>query len=175
MRCNRKKLATLIGLDVKTIDVMVSKGMPYVSRPQGSQRAWVFDTVAVLRWMIGDDLDEQMKQARLRLRQAKAGLKWREYGRRLGYLFDIEDMASQFGVGASNLKSRMMAMPQRLAQIVAVESDPAIVERLLQQEVDDALDQLNKEWKARERSFLAAREIVGAPPIRPQTKRRPRR
>jgi len=51
MRCNRKELAEIIGVDVKTIDAMVQKGMPYVRRPEGKARSWVFDTAAVLNWL----------------------------------------------------------------------------------------------------------------------------
>lgn len=71
---------------------------------------------------------------------------------------DIEDTARQFAGGTAMLKSRLVAMPQRLAQIIAAESDPAIVQRLLEQEVGDALDQLNKEWNDLEQRFLAARQ-----------------
>lgn len=85
MRCNRKKLAAMLGVDVKTFDVMVGKGMPYVRRPQPNSRTWEFDSAVVLRWMIRDDLAEQMKQAKLRLLKAKAGLNWIEYGRKLGF------------------------------------------------------------------------------------------
>lgn len=158
MRCNRKKLAAMLGVDVKTFDVMVGKGMPYVRRPQPNSRTWEFDSAAVLRWMIRDDLAEQMKQTKLRLLKAKAGLNWIEYGRKLGFLMDIEDTARQFAGGTAMLKSRLVAMPQRLAQTIAAESDPAIVQRLLEQEVGDALDQLNKEWNDLEQSFLAARQ-----------------
>jgi phage terminase Nu1 subunit (DNA packaging protein) len=81
MRCNRKQLADLIGRDVKTIDKMVEQGMPYVSRPQeGAGRAWVFETQAVIKWACGDVEDDTLKNAKLRLLQAKAEIKWTMLG-----------------------------------------------------------------------------------------------
>lgn len=48
--CNRNKLAQLLGRDVKTIDCLVEKGIPFLSRPDktwgGTKR--LIGTVAVL-------------------------------------------------------------------------------------------------------------------------------
>jgi phage terminase Nu1 subunit (DNA packaging protein) len=149
MRCNRKKLAAILGVDVKTIDTMVRKGMPYVSRPEGNKRFWVFDTRAVLKWTIRGDFDEQMKQARTRLWQAKAGIKWLEYGKRLGVMVEADEIDRHVLGGDTIVKSRLMALPDRMAHILASESDPAKIEQLLDKEIGDVLDQLNKPWNER--------------------------
>ena len=94
MHCNRNKLAKVLGRDVKTIDRMVEKGMPYLSRPDTKlgQTKRLFDTGEVLAWMIGDSSAATLKDATTRLAQAKAGLKWLAYGQALGYLVDVEEV-----------------------------------------------------------------------------------
>jgi phage terminase Nu1 subunit (DNA packaging protein) len=151
LQCNRNKLAKVLGRDVKTIDRMVEKGMPYVSRPDKKlgQTKWLFDTGEVLAWMIGDSSAATLKDAKTRLAQAKAGLKWLAYGQALGYLVDIEEVLRRVEGGDAIVKSRLMAIPGRLAQLVAIETDPAVVERMLEEEFAEALDQLNKNWKDR--------------------------
>src|SRR4051812_24240266 len=95
MRCNRKKLAELLEKDVKTIDKMVAQGMPFVSRPgqPPGQKEWVFDTRKVIKWMAGNHLEEQAKDARRRLQAAKAGLKELELAERMGLVVDKDVIA----------------------------------------------------------------------------------
>ena len=151
MRCNRNKLAQLLGRDVKTIDRMVEKGVPFLSRPDKTrgETKWLFDTVAVLTWLTGDTWAARAKGAKSRLAEAKAGLKWLEYGKALGHLIEIDEILRHVEGGDAIVKSRLVAIPARMAQLVAIETDPEIVRRMLEKEFGDALDQLNKHWKDR--------------------------
>lgn len=148
MRCNRNKLAAILGYDVKTIDRMVRDGMPYLSRPANGKSSWVFDTAAVLSWMTRDDLTERTKAAKLRLMQAKAGLKWLEYGQALGFLVSIDDIRPKFEESMQMTKSRLLAMPGRLEQVLAVESDPDVIEKILQDEIDDIFEHAGRQMKS---------------------------
>jgi phage terminase Nu1 subunit (DNA packaging protein) len=147
MQCNRNQLAQLLGHDVKTIDKMVLAGMPYVQRPEGGTRSWVFDTVAVLGWMTRDDADERTKDAVFRIARAKAELKWLEYQERLGGLIDIYDFLPLWEDAVRNVKSRLLAMPGRFDQAAAAESDPAVIEKMLQAEIDVVLEYFEAEMK----------------------------
>lgn len=154
MLCNRKKLALILGHDVKTIDKMVAEGMPYVSRPGDSHRSWVFDTSAIVGWMTRDEHAEQMKDHRSRLLQARAGIKWLEYGHALGYLVYIDDVMPKVEEIMQVTKSRLYAMPGRLHQLLAVESDPKVIEKIVQKEIDDIFEHVD--WMTK--------EIVQLPP-----------
>ena len=151
MQCNRNKLAQILGRDVKTIDRFVEKGMPFLSRPDKCRgdTKWLFDTGEVLTWMSGDTWAARAKAARSRMAEAKAGLKWLEYGKALGFLVEIDEIIPHIEGGDAIVKSRLLAIPGRLAQLVAIETDPEIVRRMLEEEFGDALAQLNKDWKDR--------------------------
>lgn len=149
MRCNRKQLANILGHDVKTVDEMVTHGMPYVSRPGDGRRSWMFDTRDVLHWMMRDQLAEQNKKYRSRLLEAKAGLKFLEYGKKLGMLVEKHEITDRIIAGDAIVVSRFKALPQRLAPIVAQESDPEVVAMLIDKELDGVLQQLNKPWHER--------------------------
>jgi phage terminase Nu1 subunit (DNA packaging protein) len=149
MRCNRKKLAAILGVDVKTIDSMVQKGLPYLRRPDAHDRSWEFDTAAVLRWMVGADTDDRLKQARARKAKAEASLRELQYGEQAGYLVHRDKIVERVVAGDAIVKSHLLALPARVAQLIAIETDVEVVEKILRKEMDAALDQLNKDWKDR--------------------------
>ncbi len=149
VRCNRKQLANILGRDVKTIDKMVAQGMPYESRPGGGSRSWVFNPAAILRWMMRDQFAEQTKKHRSRMLEAKAGLKFLEYVERLGLVVRKHEITDRMMAGDAIVVSRLKAMPQRLAHIVAQESDPEIIAKLIDKELDGVLEQLDKPWDER--------------------------
>lgn len=158
MRCNRQKLAALLDKDVKTIDKMVEKGMPYVSRPgvPPGQREWVFDTRKVIRWMAGkshdDHVIEEMAAARIRIMAAEADLKEIEYLEKLGVLHRVDDVIPEFEEALHISKSLLLDMPGRLALHVAHETDPNKIKAMLQREVDlinAPLTSLIQQWSER--------------------------
>jgi hypothetical protein len=139
MKCNRNKLAALLGRDVKTIDRMVKNGMPYLARPgQDRGKGWVFDTGDVIEWLAGGDLDEQLRQAKTRLIVANAGLKEIEHLERLGILHDVKEEILAFEEVLSITKSRLLAIPGRSAHAVAAAPDAEKVQSILEREVRDA-------------------------------------
>jgi phage terminase Nu1 subunit (DNA packaging protein) len=131
---------------------MVDQGLPFVSRPgqpDASARFWEFDTAAVLRWMVEGDAPVRLKDARTRLAKAMAGLNELQYAERAGYMVDIEEVVSRVVGGDAIVKSRLLAVPNRLAQRIAIETDAAVVENMVRKEIEGALDQLDKDWKDR--------------------------
>jgi phage terminase Nu1 subunit (DNA packaging protein) len=143
MRCNRKKLAELLGRDVKTIDKMVGEGMPFVRRPEDAQgsRSWEFDTVAVLGWMRGDTpgLDEKLRAARTRIVVAQAELRTLEYLEKLGILQNLDDFMPLFEEALINVRANLYNIPGRVSQLIAYESDEDKIVALLQHEAEEAL------------------------------------
>ena len=144
MRCNRKQLAEFLGYDVRTIDAMVEKGMPYVKRPgEGSSKSWVFDTARVFDWLTGNDLNEKLKEVKLRIVTATATMREYELAVKTGEFVRVDDVIENFEEVLMNIKSRFHAIPGRFAQLIAVESDPAVIQRILAEEVDDILKLLD--------------------------------
>ena len=144
MRCNRNELAKLLGRHVKTLDTMVEKGMPYISKPDKGlgQTGWVFESHDVIKWLTRNVLDAKIKEADTRVAAAKAEMKEIELEVRRGNMVPIYDLIDRIEEGNTIVKSRINAMPGRLAQLVAIESDPAIIQKMIEREVEGALKNL---------------------------------
>ena len=162
MQCNRNKLAAILGYDVKTVDRMVRDGLPYVSRPAAGKGSWVFDTADVLRWMARDELTERNKASKLRLAEAKAGLKWLEYGEALGILASRHDVLPKLEEAMQIAKSRMLAVPGRFEQLLAVESDPDVIEKMLREEIEEIFRHADDHAKAGIESLAKSRTAATA-------------
>ena len=151
MRCNRNQLADLIGRHVKTIDTMVKKGMPYISKPDKAlgQTGWVFESVDVLKWLTGNVLDAKLREAETRIAVAKAGMREIELEAKRGNVVHIDQVVDRIEAGDMIVKSRLLAIPGRLAQLIAIETDPVVIQKMIKREVDGALQQLDLPWQHR--------------------------
>lgn len=146
MRCNKKKLAELLGRDPKTIDKMVKQGMPFVRQPEDAQgsKAWEFDTGAVFAWMRGErpDLDEKLLAARTRILVAQAELRTLDYLEKLGLVRNLNDIVPLFEEALINVRTNLTNIPGRVSQLVAYETDEDKIVALLQRECEAALQPL---------------------------------
>lgn len=151
MRCNLSQLAEITGMSVNTIKVWADDGMPCVSSPQ-SGGEWVFNTSDVFRYGVGRadaGKTDAAKEAKDRQLIAESGMKWLEYGKALEELVPKYKIAEHVEAGDAIVKSRLRAIAGRLAQSTSVETDPAVCQRIIQAEVDEALGELNKHWSQR--------------------------
>jgi phage terminase Nu1 subunit (DNA packaging protein) len=147
---NRADLAMLLGKSLPTIDAMVRRGCPFVSRGNKG-REWSFDTAAVIDWLRQRDVEDAIgNMDGISLEEAKrrdliAGTQIKEYElarirRQTVFVSEIaETIADEYAI----VRSRMMEMPGRVAQQLAAETDPSAVEALLKAEVADALSELS--------------------------------
>ncbi len=154
MKCNRAQLGDILGIGLTTVDARVKEGMPYLRRPgEDGSKEWQFDTVDVIEWLTGridaGAKNDEGKEAKVRIAVADARLKELELAERLGLMINIEDIMPRIEAGDAIVKSRLLAIPGRLAQTLAVETDPVVVERMLKAEVNGALAELDKDWKER--------------------------
>jgi excisionase family DNA binding protein len=156
---NRVEAADFLGVHKTTIDDWVREGMPYKARPDATrvgERQWKFDSAEVVEWLVsrakssGVGVDDSSKaaakveqEAKARERTAIAGLKEMEYAERLKVMVHVDDVIERVEEQYSIVKSRLQAIPGRMAQSLSVESDPAMVERMLKQEVSEALEALS--------------------------------
>lgn len=153
-RVTRIDLAKIFSKDARTIDGWVSDGMPWVDKPGVDEKTvWLFDTFACIEWYTSrDDQGEKTdpaKEAKTRQLIAESGMKWLEYGKALEELVPKYKIAEHVEAGDAIVKSRLRAIAGRLAQSTSVETDPAVCQRIIQAEVDEALGELNKHWSQR--------------------------
>lgn len=158
MICNRNEIAEVLGVHRTTIDEWVKEGMPFRQRPDQSrpnERQWKFETGECVKWLIkrakggvglddkGDSVERIEADARARERMAIAGLKEMEYAEKLKVMVHVDDVIDRVEEQYAIVKSRLQAIPGRMAQALAVESDASAVERALKEEVGQALEELS--------------------------------
>lgn len=152
---NRNQLSEITGMHVKTIDSKVEReDLPFVRRPGvDGAKEWLYDTVKVIEWMTGRveaaTQTDTGKDAKMREQVANAGLKELDLAERLGFLIDRDIIAQHVTAGDSIVKSRLLAVPGRLSQSISFETDPAVCERMMREEINSALAELEKDWSER--------------------------
>lgn len=136
MIVNRADLADILGCALGTVDGYVRDGMPE-EPSEGRQRR--FNTAQAIKWLRerdkGSTDQTELADAELRERKARAGLRELELGERARSMVHISDlvmlMDEQFGI----VKSHLSALPARLANRLAAETDPTEVRRVIREEV----------------------------------------
>lgn len=151
---SRSELQTMTGWALSTIDARVKRGMPYLEKPDiaAGTKQWRFDSVSVIEWAVAEygaaEKTDPFKDASLREKVAMAGLKEIELSERQKVMMDIYDILPMWEEALGVFKSSLLAMPGRFAQLLANESDPAEVSRVIKREVNAILKQMNEGMQA---------------------------
>lgn len=161
MICNRMEIADVLGVHKTTIDNYVREGMPFKARPDKTRQGenqWKFDSGECVKWLVrrakddgvgvddSGDSDRRIEQAaKARERMAIAGLKELEYAERLKTMVHVEDVVERVEEEYAIVKSRLQAIPGRLAHPLSAMSDAAEIERAIKEEVSQALDELSQD------------------------------
>lgn len=149
MIVNRLELSDVLGCALATVDKHVKDGCPFVERPNrdAGAKEWRFDTKEVIKFLIEkghENTPQAAEKALVRREQAaKTGLKELELAEKQGQMVTSDDAAELLEEQLGIVKSRITAIPGRLAQALAVETDPATVLRLLKVEVSEALEAIS--------------------------------
>jgi hypothetical protein len=163
---NRGELATILGRSPNTIDTMVRKGCPFVERPERSAgKGWLFNTEEVVNWLIaeegsGSEKSDPFKDANLIEKVAMAGLRTLEYAERQKVLVRKDDSLRWVAEGISIIKTRLLALPARVAQSVSAESDPVKNLAYLKAEVNDMLIAMSSHFGGRAQAVEAERDAA---------------
>ncbi|MCQ4188115.1 hypothetical protein [Methylocystis suflitae] len=80
-----------------------------------------------------------------------------EYDRESGLVVEIEDVGRQFGAELSTLRTKLLALPSKVAPRVALLSSPKEVRALVEQEIRDALTALTADDPMQNSAAVAAR------------------
>jgi terminase small subunit / prophage DNA-packing protein len=148
---NREELAGILAVAPTTVDRFVRSGCPIIERGKTSQ-GHRLNTAHVIGWLrerergaAGDgDGDSSQAAVRRRLTLAQAELAEMKAAERRGQMVAIEDVMPAIAEGLANVRSRLMAMPGRLAVTLALVSDPAQIERAIEDEVRGALTEISQ-------------------------------
>ena len=155
MEANRYEMAEILGYSLNKFDDLRRKeGFPGARRG----KELVFDTAEVIQWLLDregggstGDIERQLKLSTSREAAAKASLREIELAERQKVMIRVEDVVEEVENQYAIVKSRLQAIPGRLAQRLAVEEDPATVQQILKEEVAEALDEISgNQWDTTE-------------------------
>ncbi|MGH0035325.1 MAG: hypothetical protein ACQGVK_09895 [Myxococcota bacterium] len=149
---NRSELADALGLDPRTIDKFVRRGMPNRRRADRSRgQTWVFDLADVVEWLrekaaseaaVGD-AGGSLREARLRRELALADLAVMERDERAADLIEVDTAAAELERELAAIRSRLLAIPNRAAPALLRLKGAAAIRDALRRHIDEALDELS--------------------------------
>lgn len=146
---NRLGLADALGISVQTVDAHVRRGMPAVSR--GSRgKQWSFDVGDCVSWLLeqerqkglGDTTNLDLDEARRRKMAAEAALAEYDLAEKRGDVIPIEAIARMVTEDYTRLRTRLLAMPSKLAPLLAVITTPEEARDILDGALEEALSEL---------------------------------
>lgn len=147
MEVNRSELARLLGVALTTIDSYRHAGLP--SRVEGHNV--VFDVAEAFKWY-RDYLEratkgatDSLEAAKLRELAASATLKELRVERERRNLVPAEYAAESVSRVLSNVRARLLALPQALAPEASRLDDPHQIEQLLRSALYDAMTEIAEE------------------------------
>lgn len=149
---NKADLAELIGVSTQTLDNWRQRGLPIVAQQKtGRGATWQADARAVVQWLkatlenkprTGFNVQDQ-DEYKTRKMKSDAEQAELDLAERLGQVVLIKDVERELENEFAKVKSRLMAIPVKLAPMLAPEDDPNVCQEILQQQVMEALSELS--------------------------------
>jgi phage terminase Nu1 subunit (DNA packaging protein) len=143
---NRGEMAGILGISPTTLDRYVQAGCPVVERGSG-RREYKFNSAEVIRWVLAREASPgrgQTDDSRRRYTLAAAELKEFQLAEKRGSMISVEDVAPIVADELANVRSRLLAIPDRVAPKIVGMTDPAAIETALRDEVIAALTELTQ-------------------------------
>jgi phage terminase Nu1 subunit (DNA packaging protein) len=148
---NREEMSGILAVSPTTLDRYVRSGCPLLERGTTSQ-GHKFNTGAVIGWLrqrdaeAGDPTDAARSQAEERRRPmaASAELKELQLAEKRGLMISVEDVVPIVADELAEVRSRLMALPGRLAQGLVGMQDAAAIEGAIRDEIAAALSELTQ-------------------------------
>ena len=136
-------LATELGLDRRTVAKRLALVTPHSLASDGSPRWRLNDAIKALFEIGGSRQRIDLDEARQRKLAAEAQLAELELARQQGLVVAIEDVGVELERCYSAVRSRLMAMPPKLAPLLCPD-DPATAQTMIEAVVIEALTELSE-------------------------------
>jgi phage terminase Nu1 subunit (DNA packaging protein) len=146
---NRAGLADALGISVQTVDAHVRRGMPAAFR--GSRgKQWSFEVAACVGWLLeqkgkeglGDTTGLDLDEARRRKMAAEAALAEYDLAEKRGDVIQIDLSAKMVTEVFTSVRTRFLAIPSKLAPIMAAITTPEEARDILDGAINEALSEL---------------------------------
>lgn len=134
------ELAALLGVTTKTVAEYRKAGMP-------QKKYGVFDLVSAFGWWKNNIMQEagaDTQDSKRRYWQAKARREEMQADLESGDLVSFDETKKEISMAIRAVRDGILQVPYRVAALVAVESDPQVVRKILTTEFRQALFDLSK-------------------------------
>jgi phage terminase Nu1 subunit (DNA packaging protein) len=146
---NKREVAEIFGVSPQAVDGWLGRGCPYLEKGAPGV-GYQFDTADVAEWRqeqavtkaIGDSKPDDQENAELRKLSAEASLAELKLARERGQLVTVEDAGKVWTKQVTTLRTRLLAIPAKLAGQVVGAKSPEEVRACLDEEINDALNEL---------------------------------
>lgn len=139
---SKAELAKILGKDEKTIFRWLKEGMP-VEKQGARGTPSKFDTQKVIEWLISrSNNGKEMDAAKLRLTEAQARKAELEADVLEGTLIPQEKVKATWTKMIASMRSRILALPSRLAPQLVAQREYKKVEKLLKETIYEALQEI---------------------------------
>src|SRR5882672_917968 len=142
---NRNEMSGILGCSPGTLDRHVAAGCPIIQRGT-TKTGHKFNSADVIRWVKARKSSAavgQSDEGRRRYLLAVAELKEIQLAEKRGELVPIEAVQAKWTDECVAMRSRLLAMPGRLAGQLLMKSDAAEIEAAIAEEVRGALSELS--------------------------------
>lgn len=144
---NRGELCQIMGISSPTIDNWEKRGMP-VQKKGGKGVANEYNTAEVIKWWASDEAspgasratgEEAAKERKL---TAEAGLAEIKLAEARGEVVPTDKAVKGFAKMTAAVRAKMLAIPTKLAPVVAVTTDIEMARAAIEEAVREALSEL---------------------------------
>ncbi len=146
---NKTEVADLFGVSIQSVDQWVRKGL--VCRKNGHEV--IFNSAAVTAFLetqaearaIASNKPADADEARSRKLAAEAEIAEMQRDKMRGELVDISSVENVVAEEYAAVRSKLLALPGKLAPMVAIEADEIACRDLIERGVTEALDELARD------------------------------
>lgn len=149
MELNRSQLAEAFAVDLLTVDRWRTQGCPFEKRGRNilfivsEVHKWVVSTK--VRAAVSSTSPADLDEARARKTSAQAQLAEIELQRERGEVVPILEVADAVGVEYAAVRSRLLAIPPKLAPLMVNTQTARESRELLEQAIHEALSELSSD------------------------------
>jgi phage terminase Nu1 subunit (DNA packaging protein) len=149
-KANRAEAAEWFGVSQNTIHSWITRGCPYLVRGERGT-PWVLDLLAIAQWKYGaadganPEADPETFDPKTRLDWYKGEAERLSVAKQKGDLLPRDEVAAAWVERVQILRGRLMALPSRVAPIVASAPDMRAIEQAIRSEIIDVLTELADE------------------------------
>jgi phage terminase Nu1 subunit (DNA packaging protein) len=146
---NKTEVADLFGVSLQTVDYWVRKGLAC----RKDSHEVIFNSAAVTAFLeaqaearaIASNKPADADEARSRKLAAEAEIAEMQRDKMRGELVDISSVESVVAEEYAAVRSKLLALPGKLAPMVAIEADEIACRDLIERGVTEALDELARD------------------------------